>query len=37
MKKLYKKAIVGASIGVMQYGVMVVQAAQVEKSPTSCK
>lgn len=41
MKKLHRKALavalVGASIGVMQYGVMIVQADEVEKSPTGCK
>ena len=38
MKKLHSKVLVGAlvglSIGVMQYGVISVQAAEVGKSPT---
>lgn len=41
MKKLHKKALVGAlvgvSIGIIQYGEIVVQAAEVEKSPTGFK
>lgn len=41
MKKLHKKALVGAligaAIGVMQYEVIVVQAAEIGKSPTCCK
>lgn len=40
MIKLHRKvlvgALVGAAIGVMQNGVMVVQADKVEKSPTGC-
>ena len=39
MKKLHRKvlagALVGLSIGAMQYGVIPVQAAEARKSPTS--